>query len=68
MGQVYVSTPGASVAIELNGKVLGSTPSRLQLPVGSHVLHLRRANASPLPVEVKVAAGKVVFIEVPLGS
>lgn len=68
MGQVYVSTPGTSVAIELNGKTLGSTPSRLQLPVGTHVLHLKRSNASPLPVEVKVAAGKVVFIEVPLGS
>ena len=63
-----MSTPGTSVPIELNGKVLGSTPSRLQLPVGSHVLHLRRANSTPLPVEVKVAAGKVVFIEVPLGS
>ncbi len=68
MGQVYVSTPGSSVSIELNGKILGATPSRLQLPVGSHVLHLRRKNAAPLPVEVKVAAGKVVFIEVPLGS
>ncbi len=65
MGQVYVSTPGSSLAIELNGQVVGATPSRLELPVGSHVLHLRRKNAAPLPLEVKVTAGKVVFIEVP---
>jgi hypothetical protein len=65
-GQVYVSTPGAQVRVELDGQPVGQTPTRLRMAPGEHMLRLLRAQGGPLPVPVSVAPGQLVFVEVPL--
>jgi hypothetical protein len=65
-GQVYVSTPGAHVRVELDGQPAGQTPTRLRMPPGEHMLRLLRARGGALPVPVTVAPGQLVFVEVPL--
>jgi hypothetical protein len=65
-GQVYVSTPGANVRVEFDGQPAGQTPTRLRMPSGEHMLRLLRARGGALPVPVTVAAGQLVFVEVPL--
>lgn len=64
LGRIYVRTPGAVAEVLYQGKVLGKTPTRVELPAGSHTLHLRRANdADLIPFDVDSHPGEFVMVD-----
>ncbi len=53
--EVVVDAIGGRAEVHGGSRLLGATPYRAQLPVGSRVsLELRRAGAQPTPVEFEV--------------
>lgn len=55
MAEVRVDAIGGAAEVVAGGRVIGTTPYRSQLPVGTQVvLELRRAGAVPTPVQFQV--------------
>lgn len=55
MAEVTVDAIGGAAEVVADGRVIGTTPYRSQLPVGTQVvLELRRAGAVPTPVQFQV--------------
>jgi len=55
MAEVTVDAIGGAAEVVADGQVIGITPYRSQLPVGTQVvLELRRAGAAPTPVQFQV--------------
>ena len=55
MAEVRVDAIGGAAEVLADGRVIGTTPYRSQLPVGAQVvLELRRAGAVPTPVQFQV--------------
>jgi hypothetical protein len=46
-GTVAISTPGGWARVYADGRLLGETPLRAQLPAGSHTLEIRPFGQPP---------------------
>jgi hypothetical protein len=67
MGRVQVETQPAGARVVLDGKPVGESPLKLDVPAGRHVLTLASASGS-VRKTIRVEAGKTVTVDVPIFS
>lgn len=65
-GDVYVTTPGGSLAVSTGGRSLGRTPGKFRLSVGQHELSLQSDSGTVTKVLVLVVADSPTLITLPL--
>jgi serine/threonine-protein kinase len=66
MGVLSVSTTPSGAAVTLDGRPVGSTPARLDVSAGRHVLRVEQAGYAPLTRELDVKAGQREALELAL--
>lgn len=68
-GIVNIATPGGWAYVYEKGKRLGQTPTRLTLPVGSHVLEIKPFGEPPSQqVTVQVTANEIAKVSIRIGG
>lgn len=68
-GDVYVTTTGGKATVLERGRVLGTTPLRVRLPTGTHVLELAPlGGGSGTSVTTTVTAGGTALVSARLAS
>jgi serine/threonine-protein kinase len=63
MGVLSISSTPPGAAIAIDGRAVGTTPSRLDVTAGRHVVRVERDGHAPLSREINVAAGQGETLE-----
>jgi len=67
LGTVSIATPGGWAEVYLGNKKLGTTPARLELPIGTHNLRIRPFGRAPdITRRVEVRASDAVKLKIAL--
>jgi TonB family protein len=66
MGVVSVSSSPAGAAVSLDGRSVGTTPTRLDVSAGRHVLRVEQQGYAPQTREIDVVAGRSDAIDLTL--
>lgn len=63
-GRLHVSTlSGAGASVVLDGKEVGKTPLKLELPIGTYRLSLRQGDSVSFPRELKVERDEAIQVD-----